>query len=382
MQKKWAYWKEKMAPYVLLAPFLFWFIIFFGYAFIRVVYFSFTKYNLFDPPTFVGFKNYLDLFREYLFGVAFRNTLMYSIIVTTVQTIFALILAVVMNQKIKGIRFFRAAYYMPSVTSSVVITLIFIWLFQRKGLINYLVTLYHSYGKMIGVFFLLLIAMQALLVFKEKRQGRPVKYLEPSYLVLSILFAAIVTYILRIMGYITVVDVKPVDIIWLNTREKVFGWLGPLSFARPLGAIMILNIWTTIPTFMLIYLAGLQDIPSSLYEAAEVDGANTWQKFRYVTIPQLRHITFLVVTLGLIGTLQVFDQIAIVGDQAPLESIVTLAYYVYRNTFPSSATPHAGMASAGAIVLALITLTLVLIRKKNIRRGERLIWPVLKRKKI
>ena len=81
---------------------------------------------------------------------------------------------------------------------------------------------------------------------------------------------------------------------------------------------MMLNTWTTAPTFMLLYLAGLQDIPRELYEAAAVDGANRWQQFRYVTVPQLKHITFLVMALGLIGTLQMFDQVAIIGSAAPL----------------------------------------------------------------
>jgi len=367
---RWGSLKEKTLPFILLAPFLFWFFIFFGYAFIRVLYFSFTEYDLFARPELVGFQNYLDLFKEYLFARALKNSLTYSIIVTTFQTIGALILAVILNQKIKGIRFFRAAYYMPSVTSSVVITLIFIWLFQRKGVINYLLTLYQQYGLILGIFLLLFIVFQTLLVLKEKWRGRPVKILEPSYVVLSLMLAAVLTFLLKIFGIVSPAEVEQLDIIWLNTRETLPDWAGVLAFPRPLGAIMILNIWTTIPTFMLLYLAGLQDIPASLYEAAEVDGATSFQKFWFVTVPQLRHITFLVVTMGLIGTLQMFDQVAIIGNQAPTASTITLAYYVYINMFPSSAKAEVGMASAAAIILAVLTLIIVFVQKKFTGEGR------------
>lgn len=367
---KWDSIKEKLAPYVFLGPFLFWFVVFFGYAFLRVLYFSFTNYDLFSIPDFVGLQNYTGLFREFLFAKALKNSLTFAVIVTTVQTFFALILAVNLNQKIRGINFFRAAYYMPSVTSSVVITLIFMWLFQRKGVINYLISYYHRYSKIILFFFILLISIQAILVIKEMIKKRPVKILEPSYFVLSMFLAGLITYLFKAFGIVVPLDVQPVDLIWLNTRDTIPDWAGPFAFPRTLGAIMILNIWTTIPTFMLLYLAGLQDIPSSLYEAAEVDGANWVQKFWYITVPQLKHVTFLVVTMGLIGTLQMFDQVAIIGDQAPLESRITLAFYVYKNIFPSSAKASVGMASAAAIVLAFLTLIIVYIQKKFTGEGR------------
>lgn len=369
MENKWRFLKEKSAPYLLLTPFVIWFLIFFGYAFIRVLFFSFTDYDLFATPRFVGLSNFQGLFREFLFARALKNSLTYAIIVTTFQTIGALILAVVLNYKIRGIKFFRAAYYMPSVTSSVVITLIFIWLFQRKGVINYLLTLFAQYRLLIGVFLIFFLLSQTLLVLKEKWRQRPVSIFEPSYVVLSLLLAVVITFLLKAGGFISILTVRPLETIWLNTRETTPNWAGSLAFPRPLAAIMFLNIWTTIPTFMLLYLAGLQDIPLSLYQAAEVDGASTVQKFWYVTAPQLRHITFLVVTMGLISTLQMFDQVAIIGGQAPQESIITLAYYVYVTMFPRSAIAEVGMASAAALVLAVLTLIIVVIQQRV--TGER-----------
>ncbi|MCK4258231.1 MAG: sugar ABC transporter permease [Halanaerobiales bacterium] len=365
MKRRGLKWSEKFAPYVLLSPFLFVLIVFFGYAFIRVLYFSFTEYNLFSSPTWVGLKNYIELFQELRFGRALKNSLTFAIIVTTVQTFFALILAVALNQKIKGIKFFRAAYYMPSVTSSVVITLIFMWFFQKKGLINYLLTVTKEYLPCLLTFFLIAIGLQTFFVLYEKLKKRPVSIFEPCYLVLSLFAGGLISFLLTKIGIIhPLEEVKAVNTIWMNTRQNVATWAGPFSFSRPLASIMMLNIWTTAPTFMLLYLAGLQDIPKELYEAAEVDGATKWHTFWYITVPQLRNITFLIVTMGLIGTLQMFDQVAIIGDQVPLNSVITLAYYVYVNIFPSSATPKVGLASAAAIFLAVFTLIIVFIQKK------------------
>ena len=356
--------KDKAAPYVLLSPYLFMLIVFFGYAFIRCLYFSFTDFDLFSPPQWVWFQNYKNLFQDFQFGLALKNTLQFSIIVTTVQTILALILAVVLNQKIRGIKFFRAAYYMPSITSSVVITLIFMWLFQKKGLINYLLTCFKTGYRIIAVLLGLIIIFQGLQVLYEKLKKRPVSLFEPSFLILSILFSAVITYLLIKTGVVTSIEgIEPVENIWLNTKKTWPPKSGTLGIPIPLASIMMLNIWTTAPTFMLIYLAGLQDIPKELYEAAAVDGATKFKMFWYITRPQLHHITFLVVTMGLIGTLQMFDQVAVIGEQAPLDAVITLAYYVYINAFPSSASPKIGMASAAAIFLAGLTLIIVLIQK-------------------
>lgn len=363
--KRWLRWRERSAPYVLLAPYLFMLVVFFGYALVRVVYFSFTRYNLFTRPRWVGIQNYLNLFRDPTFGRALDNSLSFMVVVTLAQTAFALLLAVLVHQRLRGIRFFRAAFFVPSIASSVVVTLIFMWFFQRQGLINYVLTWLKVNAPLILTFLLAAALSQILLVYKEKRRRLPVSPLEPSYLVLSLLFGGIAAFVLAQAGVIAAREgVRPVDIIWLNTRKQTLEWAGPLAFPIPLGAIMIMNTWTTAPTFMLLFLAGLQDIPRELYEAASVDGAKGWNVFRYITLPQLGRITFLVMTLGLIGTIQMFDQVAVMGDQAPIESVITLAYYVYRNAFPSSAVPDIGMASAAAIFLGLLTLIVVLIQKK------------------
>ncbi|HAN87202.1 MAG TPA: sugar ABC transporter permease [Firmicutes bacterium] len=359
---------EKASPYMMLAPFIFFIVIFFGYAFLRTLYFSFTNYNMFSKPEWVGLKNYIDLFRNVQFGRAFRNSVTFAIIVTFFQTVFALILAIVLNTKIRGIKFFRALYYMPSVTSSVVITLIFMWLFQRNGIFNYLTTKFMENKAIIGAFFASLVVLQILMVVLERARNRPCSWFEPSFILASALLSLIVVWFLQFAGVVAPnPDFQPVRTIWLNTRQTIPQWAGKLGIPRPLVSIMILNTWTTAPTMMLLFLAGLQDIPRELYEAAAVDGATGFAAFRHITLPGLKHVTYLVVTMGLIGTLQMFDQVAIIGDQAPLESVITLAYFVYHNAFPGSAVPRIGAASAAAMVLAAFTLILTWIQRKLTR---------------
>ena len=365
-------WVEKTAPYVLLTPLLFMLIVFFGFAFVRCLYFSFTNYDFFNPAKWVGFHNYLNLLTNARFGFALKNTLLFAATVTILQTCLALVLALFLNQKLRGIKYFRAIYYAPSVASSVVVTLIFTWIFQRKGLLNYLATLLAQNSPLILTFVLIMLICQTFLVLKEKWRKRPVSVLEPSFLAISLLISGFITFVLYKTEIIMPVTFfQPVETIWLNTRELWPKWLGPFAVARPLISIMMLNVWTTGPTFMLLYLAGLQEVPKELYEVSAVDGANGWHTYRYIIIPQLRNVTFLVVTMGLISTLQMFDQVAIVGtDMAPENSIITLAYFVYTNVFPPSAIPRVGMASAAAIFLSVLTLVIVLIQQKIIKRGS------------
>lgn len=356
--------QEALAAYLFLLPFALSLFIFFGYAFVRTIYFSFTEYNMFDAPRWVGLANYAAIFRETRFLVALRNSIGYSLIVTVCQTAFALVLAVVLNTKIKGIAFFRTAYYMPSVASSVVVTLVFLWAFQRTGVINYCIELFLRYWPFLVAFVGLGAVFQLLQVVWDRSRGRPVRWFEPGAVLTSLMLSVAGVAALWATGILTPIEVEPVRIVWLNTRRTIPEGGGWLSLSMPLVSIMMLNTWTTAPTFMLLYLAGLQDIPRELYEAAAVDGANRWQQFRFVTVPQLKHVTFLVMALGLIGTLQMFDQVAIIGSAAPLESVITLAYYVYSNVFPGGALPRVGVASAAAVILAILTFIAVLIQRR------------------
>ncbi len=356
--------KSNLVPWLFVSPFLISLMLFFVYAAIRSVIFSFTDYNLFDKPNFVGFQNYISLFSDANFKFALRNTLVYAVIVTSIQSFLALLLAAILNMKIRGIYFFRAGFYLPSITSSVVITVIFLWLFQRTGFINYIFTILRGELPFIALSFGFTFIFQIVLVYLEKKRGMPAKILELPLLIMSIIISLAIVALLRLTGIIHPGEIDPVNIVWLQTRETFIG------VPRPLWAIIIQNIFTTIPTLMLIFLAGLQDVPPPLYEAAKIDGADSIQRFFRITLPGLKPVIFLVLTLSLIGTLQMFDQVAVYGDAVPLQSVITLAYYVYNRMFPGGTLPQVGTASAAALFLAAITIAAVMLQRKVLKSNE------------
>ena len=147
--------------------------------------------------------------------------------------------------------------------------------------------------------------------------------------------------------------------------HDVSPWLAGPSVA--LLSIMLMNVWTTTGTMMVIFLAGLQDIPGDVYEAAAVDGATRWRMFRDITLPLLRPVTLFVVTLGLIGTLQVFDQIFVMSEGGPAKTTTTLAWLVYVEGFRKFSM---GFASAIAVVLFAITLGLFLVHRRFLGQAE------------
>jgi len=283
---------EALTGYLFVLPFLLIAGIFVFGAMLYTLYVSFTDLKLFNAPQFIGLKQYERVINNDLFWTAVRNTVTYSIVVVFFQTWLALILAVVLNGKIRGRQFFRVAWYAPSVTSSVVISLVFIWIFQSTGVLNYL---------------------------------------------LSSLFG------------------------WAGFQPV--SWLTDAKAHTALPALMLLNISTTAPTFMLFFLAALQDIPADIYEAASLDGAVGAQQFWKITVPMLRPIFLLVIVLGTIGTLQVFDQVYIMTAGGPLDQTTTINYLVYDAAFTQS---KMGYASAMAVVLFVIIFVLFLVQRRLI----------------
>ncbi len=281
--------QEWFAAYTFLFPVLLGWGIFVFLAMVMSFYFSFTTFNLLKPPQWLGIDNYIRVIRHPDFlRYAVPNTLKYVAVVVPIQTVLSLIFAFALDQKLRARDFFRTAFYLPSVTSSVVIGIIFVWLFAPQGVINQLLGL---------------------------------------------------------------------DINWLNNTKT------------SLPTIMVVNIWSTTGTLMLIFLAGLQDIPSELYEAAAIDGATRIQMFRYVTVPLLRPVIFFVVTLGIIGTFQVFDQIYIMTKGGPLKSTMTWVYLIYFWGW-QEVRPDMGRASAAAFLLAVTIFVVTMIQRRFLEGSE------------
>lgn len=135
---------------------------------------------------------------------------------------------------------------------------------------------------------------------------------------------------------------------------------------------MFQNIFTTVPTFMLMFLAALQDIPASLYEAASIDGANGWQQFRKITLPLLRPIILLVVVLGTIGTFQVFDQVYLATKGGPLGTSLTPVFIIFREALGSMGPIQMGYAAALAFILALLIFFFTFLQRRYIESETQL----------
>ena len=265
----------------------------------------------------VGLSNYKHILTDNEdFRIALRNTAWFSLGVVPTQTAVGLFLAVLANRKIRGKTFFRTAFYFPSISSSVVISMIFLWLYQNNGLINFVL----------------------------RKFGFPTP--KPPWLsnpkgVLEMLYTGV--------GW----DSAP-------------GWMAGPSVA--LISIMMLNIWTTAGTMMVVFLAGLQDISGDVYEAASLDGATKRRQFFDITVPLLRPVILFVVTLGIIGTFQVFDQIYVMSAGGPAKTTTTLVFLIYTEGFKFGR--GLGYASALAVVLFAIIFVLFLIQRRFVEQKD------------
>jgi len=282
--------------------------------------------------TFVGANNYKDLFLKdgltrQTFMQSIGNTFYYVLLVVPLQTITSLLLALVVNNKLlKGKSFFRTAFYFPSVTSSIAISTVFLFLFSNSGAVNGFLKLFGITGPQ---------------WFSDSR--------------------GLLHLFLGLFG----AD----NPSW--AQGQIFGrslwdWLSGPSVA--MCVIIILAIWTTTGTFMLLFLAALQDLPVEIDEAAALDGVSAWQKFRLVTVPMLRPAVFLVVTLGLIGTWQVFDQIYVMGKGAPDGTTMTPAFLSYSQSFTSL---KYGTGAAMAFIVFIIIVVLTWFQRRVMREDKK-----------
>jgi multiple sugar transport system permease protein len=328
--------QDIIAGYTFMLPAIIVLGLFLVVPMIAALFFSFTNWNGVTPLTsaepyeMVGLENYGRLLledgsRQEAFFVALKNTVYFMLGVVPAQTILALVLAVIVNQRwlrFKG--FFRTAFYFPSITSSVVISLIFMWLFTSNGIIN-----------------------------------QTISGLLPSYDNITWLNDARGLFH-NFLGLLGITRDSVGD--WARTEflsVRLWDWISGPSVT--MATIMILNTWTTIGTLMVVYLAALQNIPGQVYEAAVVDGASTLQIFRKITVPLLAPTTFFVVTLGLIGTLQVFDQVFVISSGGPADTTLTIAFLVYRSGFDDQ---RMGLAMATAIVLFVLIFLLTLVQRR------------------
>jgi multiple sugar transport system permease protein len=327
--------RQTLAGWLFASPAIIGLLAFFVAPILLALWVSFRDWSGLVPladSTSNGTQNYQDLLAHSGvvrgdFAKAIRNNLYYVLGVVPAQTVLAFLLAVVVNQKLlKGRTFFRTAFYFPSVTSSIAIAFIFVFLFSPSGVVN--------------------TVLSALLPGKVETV-----WLDDSDGLIHLVLGWF-----GVHGRPGALSGEFLDLSWWD-------WLSGPSVA--LTSIMILATWTTTGTFMLMFLAGLQNIPEELEEAAQIDGATPRQRFFRVTLPLMKPTLFLVLTLGLIGTWQVFDQVYAMTAGGPQKTTFTPAYLIYREGFTNSAM---GRAAAIAFIVLVITLVFTGIQRLVLRK--------------
>lgn len=245
---------------------------------------SFNRWDGYNPMEFAGLENFKYIFSHKVFQQAVIKTIIYTVCCVVITMVLSLGLAVLINQKLKGIGIFRAAIFFPHVASVVAVAAVWQMLFQKDmGLIN---------------------------------------------------------EVLRFFG---VTDVP--------------GWFASTKWALP--GVIVVSIWKSMGYYMIIYLAALQDVPTSLVEAGMIDGANAWQRFWHIKWPLLRNATFFVVMMLTINSFKSFDLIYALTEGGPGTATTLLSQYIYNQSFVSW---DYGRASAAAMVLFVIVAAITLLQ--------------------
>lgn len=271
---------------VFLLPNFAGFLVFILWPVIASLGLSFTSWDLLTPINFIGLGNYHSLISDQVFWKVFWNTIYFTVGTVPLGIIISLFLAMALNQKIKGVKIFRAAYFLPVISSTVAVAVVWQWLYNPQfGLLNYLLSLFGINGP---------------------------------------------------------------------------NWLTSKTWAMP--AVIITSIWKNLGFNMLLFLAGLQGIPETFYEAAKIDGAGWWASFKNITLPLLSPTTFFVVVMSIISSFQVFDQIYIMTEGGPARSTSVLVHYLYQNAFQYF---KMGYASAIAYILFFLVFIITMIQLKR-----------------
>jgi len=305
--------REARAAYGFLAPALFLFLVFVAIPVIAAVFLSFTRYDIFHRPVWIGFDNYRNLFRDEVFHQSLVNTAFYAACTIIPGMTLSLTLALILNAKLRGITFYRAAYYLPVVTSLVAVAMIWMWMLQpTSGLIN-----------------------QGLANFWEPF----VRWLGGALNAVS-------------FGLIgdTLMKYQAPQPSWLGTPTGIIS-IGRYPLSLTLQAIVMVALWAGLGWNMVIFLAGLQGIPTHLYESAMLDGAGPWKRFLYITWPLLKPTTFFIFVTEVIGASQVFGTVYVMTNGGPNNTTTTIVHQIFQNAF---AFLKMGYASAMAFVLFLI----------------------------
>jgi len=289
---------EATAGYLFIAPWLIGVLLFLLGPMLVSLLLCFASWDIIRPAQWVGLDNFHEMAKDERFFKSLSVTLLYTLFSVPLGVTGSLLLALLLNTKLRAQALFRTLYYLPAVASAVAASLIWLRLFNpESGLLNYLVSLLH------------LTPLLSALGLTD-----PIK------------------------GYVN--------------------WLG--SEKTALGSLILMSLWG-IGGGMVIFLAGLQGIPQSYYDAAAVDGASVWQKFRHVTLPLMTPTIFFTLIMGVIGSFQVFTQGFVMTQGGPNNATLFYVLYLYQNAFQFL---KLGYASSLAWVLFVIILAFTMLQMK------------------
>ena len=282
--------QETIAGYLFLLPNIIGFLVFSSVPVVVTFGISLLDWDMIRRPTFVGIDNYVKLLTaDPTFTRVLVNTGYYVLGTVPAGVILSLLLALAMNTNVRGISIYRAIFFIPVISASVAVAMMWRWIFNTDyGLLN----------------------------------------------------------------------------LWFtNVGLPRIPWLSSTAWAMP--ALIIMAVWKSLGFNMVIFLAGLQGISTTLYEAASIDGANRWHRFRYITVPMLAPTTFFVLIISIIGSFQVFDLAFVLTRGGPGDATNTMVMYIYNQAFQFF---HMGYAAAIAWVLFAIIFVITLVQTQLQKR--------------
>jgi len=387
--------RKYVAGYAFILPWVLGLTFFIAYPFFAAAYFSFCDFPPLKDPMLIGTDNYAELLGDPTFIRCLGVTTTYAAVAIPLGVLLALSLAMFLNARVRGQTFYRVIFYLPHLVPTVVVAVLWLWIFNPEaGLLNLVLGMLVDAGDWwTGRFFdlqalqsgtfalrwgaLALPGAAALAIAAWGPVARriwarrpPARRLVAALAVLAIILAAVA--ILSALAYCSFPeDMKKLHApAWLTDGDPM---PAGVSFAPSwaLWALIIMSMWG-VGQMAVIYLAKLQDVPVELYEAADIDGANWWQKMRNITIPMISPVILFNVVMAIIGAFQVFAQPYIMTQGGPEDKTRFVAMFVYDQAFQYHRLGYAS-AVAAVLFLVIVAMTLLAFRlsKKHVHYAGR-----------
>jgi len=342
--------RELRTGLAFVGPWVIGFGLFLAYPIGMSLWYSLTDFSVLRPPVFVGTRNYEQLLRDDVFRQALGNTALYAAAAIPLATVTALVIALLLNTGVRGMPIYRTLYFIPSLVPAVATAILGLWIFNGKeGLLN---NALREGGGVLGWFLIGVAATAACIRAAGLLAACPRPPAARAWAVAAGVLVAVfaLLWVAGLTGFLRVTADPPA---WLTRPE----WVKPV--------LILMSVWGT-GNAAVIYLAGLQDVPTHLYEAADLDGATWQQKIRHVTLPTISPVILFNAIMAIIGTFNYFAvPFVMCPNGQPARSAYFLAVNLYDNAFTYL---RMGYAAAMAWVLFIIVFALTMLAMRVSRR--------------